>query len=83
MLILRTICEGTNTFNAIKKNLATISSRTLSERLKEMEDFGMIKREIVSEKPLKIEYNLTDKARSLKPHLEKIGDWAIQWEKRN
>jgi len=80
MLVLRTICEGIQTFNAIKKELRTISSRTLSERLKELESFNMIQRKIVSEKPLKIEYHLTEKALSLKPHLKKIDEWARQWE---
>lgn len=83
MLILKTIYEGTSTFNAIKKKLATISSRTLSERLKELEDFQMVKRQIISEKPLKMEYQLTEKAKSLKPYLEKIGEWAIKWESKS
>ncbi|MGE3278440.1 MAG: winged helix-turn-helix transcriptional regulator [Candidatus Altimarinota bacterium] len=82
MLVLRTICDGTQTFNAIKRELRTISSRTLSERLKELENFNMIQRTIVSEKPLKIEYELTEKALSLKPHLKKIDDWARDWESR-
>jgi len=79
MLVLHSICEGTNTFNAIKKYLGTISSRTLSERLKELESYEMVERKIVSEKPLKIEYHLTEKAISFKPYLEKISDWAKKW----
>jgi DNA-binding HxlR family transcriptional regulator len=80
MLVLHTICEGTTTFNAIKKHLGTISSRTLSERLKELEESKMLERKIVSEKPLKIEYRLTQKTISLKPYLENIGEWAKKWD---
>ena len=80
LLILHSLQNGLNTFNAIKRDLGSISSRTLSERLKDLEAMAFIERKIVSEQPLKIEYIATQKAISFNQHLREIGDWAKEWD---
>lgn len=48
-------------FNELKGKLAGISSRTLSERLKELEQQGIVKRQLFDERPVRVEYSLTKK----------------------
>jgi DNA-binding HxlR family transcriptional regulator len=53
--------EGSMRFNDIKRNLHGISSRTLSNKLRLLEDEGFVERRTVSERPMVTEYALTDK----------------------
>lgn len=80
LLILNALCNNITTFNAIKNELHGISSRTLSERLKELEEFHFVERKIISEKPIKIQYQVTEKARAFEPVLQHIAEWAKEWK---
>lgn len=74
-------CGGANSFNEIKRSLGTISSRTLSDRLKELERRGMLERVVVSDRPLKVEYRLTEKANDFhRVVLNSALDWTGRWE---
>lgn len=77
--IIREIYLWNNNFNAIKKELWNISSKTLSERLKELQESGFIERNIVSEQPIKIEYHLTKKWKCFSIQIDKLNDWANKW----
>ena len=57
-------CEKAG-FNYIKKALSPITSKILSSRLKALEETALLKKEVVVEKPLKVEYRLTRKGRRL------------------
>ena len=52
----------------------------MSERLKDLEQKGIIKREVIPETPVIIEYSLTEKGYSLKPVLKEIEKWSQAWE---
>lgn len=80
LLVIHALNNGQNTFNAMKRELGSISSRTLSERLKDLEMMKFVERKIVSEQPLKIEYQLTPRAQSFETHLSNIGNWAKEWD---
>ena len=54
-------------FNEFLNSMEGISTKTLSVRLKEMEDAGLITRNIIEKRPLKIEYSLTEKGKALAP----------------
>ncbi|MCD9437182.1 winged helix-turn-helix transcriptional regulator, partial [Klebsiella pneumoniae] len=56
-----------------------LSGRVLSERLKELEAAGIVKREVFAETPVRIEYSLTDMGRSLAPVFEEIAKWSSEW----
>ncbi|MGS0972091.1 MAG: winged helix-turn-helix transcriptional regulator [Candidatus Izemoplasmataceae bacterium] len=58
-----------------------LSSKVLSERLKDLEKEGIIMRNVYPETPVRIEYTLTDKGRTLKASLESIHQWADEWIK--
>ena len=60
VLIIREILRGSTQFNRFMENIEGISPKVLTERLRELEKLGILKRRIVSEYPIRIEYNLTD-----------------------
>lgn len=79
MSIIREIYLWNTSFNKIKKELWNISSKTLSERLKELQDFWFVERNIVSNQPIKIEYKLTKKWTSFSKEVENLNTWAKWW----
>jgi DNA-binding HxlR family transcriptional regulator len=66
-------------FNEMAEQLAVVSDRMLSERLKELEAEGVIERRVYPEMPVRVEYRLTEKGRALQPVVEAIGDWSHRW----
>jgi DNA-binding HxlR family transcriptional regulator len=57
---------GKTRFNELLDSVEEINSKTLSLRLREMEHDGLIMRHVYSEMPLRVEYELTDKAKNLR-----------------
>lgn len=53
-----------------------VSGRMLSERLKDLENEGIVKREVFPETPIRIEYSLTKKGRALEPIMKDIETWS-------
>jgi DNA-binding HxlR family transcriptional regulator len=51
----------------------------LSERLRSLESEGLLTRRVIPESPVRVEYELTDKGRSLERALQEIGSWAERW----
>lgn len=78
MLILCVLAENAVTrFNEIGKAIPDISPKVLTEALKSLEADGLISRMVFAEIPPRVEYSLTDKGRSLMPHLEGLIEWAL------
>jgi DNA-binding HxlR family transcriptional regulator len=63
VLIIRELLMGHTQFNRFIENIEGITPKVLTERLRELEHLGMIKRRIVSDYPVRIEYSLTDVGR--------------------
>lgn len=76
VLILRDLLEGTKRFNELLGSLDGISPKTLSERLKELEESSVIHREVFPEIPPRVEYSLTEKGKSLNGILEAMMEWG-------
>lgn len=66
-------------FNELLDSVEEINSKTLSLRLREMERDGLIKRHVYPEMPLRVEYELTGKARNLRPILEQMGEFSTRY----
>ena len=49
------------------------------ERLRELEEEGILSRKVIPESPVRVEYALTKKGRALEPTLAALGTWAQQW----
>jgi len=78
-LIIRELFTGPKRFGKLQTSLF-VSPRTLSTRLKELENEGVIKRKIYSEIPPHVEYSLTDKGKTLRPIFEAMEDWGSNWD---
>lgn len=78
-LIVFSLLEKPRKFSEIEQFINGISGRMLTERLKELETEGIIKKEILSTTPIKIEYSLTRKGIDLTETYSKISDWADKW----
>ncbi|MEX1028507.1 MAG: winged helix-turn-helix transcriptional regulator [Paenibacillaceae bacterium] len=78
-LIVFRLLNGPLRFSEIDSALPNLSGKVLSERLKELEIEGLIRRDVYPEMPVRIEYSITDKGRALTPLFEDIGKWATDW----
>ena len=77
LFILYTLAEmKTVRFNELQRQLKTISFKTLSATLKELEADDLVHREQYTQIPPKVEYSLTEKGRSLIPILDQLCDWG-------
>src|SRR5918994_7386821 len=63
----------------LRAAIPDISDRMLSERLRELEAAGIVVRTVLPDPPVRVEYDLTEKGRALKPALHAIGEWAERW----
>lgn len=67
--------EGKARFNDIRRALA-VNPVSLSQRLSELEEAGVVSRREFNETPPRVEYALTAKGRELVPLIDKLGEWA-------
>jgi DNA-binding HxlR family transcriptional regulator len=78
VLIIREILRGNARFNRFMENITGISPKVLTERLRELEQFGIIKRRIVSDYPIRVEYSLTDLGRGFEPVLLSAASFSMK-----
>lgn len=76
MMILHNLFEGKNRFGQLQRELKTISPKTLSQRLDELESTGILRKKIFTEVPLHVEYYLTAKGLSLKKVFLDLESWG-------
>ena len=77
--ILRALMNGLSRFSDLTEAIPGLSDRMLSERLKELEAEGIVERSVIPERPVRIEYHLTEKGRALDTVIATISDWAAEW----
>ncbi|QDO94884.1 helix-turn-helix transcriptional regulator [Formosa sediminum] len=76
-VILYHLIKGPLRYNALRKEMPTVTERTLSLQLKTLEEDGIISRKVYTSKPpLKVEYALTDFGKTLIPIIQSIADWG-------
>jgi DNA-binding HxlR family transcriptional regulator len=71
-LLVHDLSEGPRRFSELEHSCAGISPRTLSERLRALEDEGLVERRSYSESPPRVEYELTEKGTALLPIIEEM-----------
>jgi DNA-binding HxlR family transcriptional regulator len=79
LLIVRDLAEGRARFCELERSLRGISPRTLSIRLRALEEEGVVERQTFPEVPPRVEYALTDKGRALVPIIEDMRTWGTKW----
>ncbi len=77
--IIRTLMDGPRRFSEILDGVPGLHDRLLSERLKELENEGLVARRVYPETPVRIEYELTDKGRDLERLVAEVHRWADRW----
>lgn len=83
LLIIRELilADGPLRYNELARSLKKISSRTLSKKLKNMANYGIIKKTIIDDSPIKVEYSLTEKGKELYKVTQPMADWSTKWHK--
>ncbi|WP_209701981.1 winged helix-turn-helix transcriptional regulator [Clostridium algifaecis] len=80
VLILRDLIDGTKRFGELKKSLGSISQKVLTQKLRAMEEDGLVVRKAYAEIPPRVEYSLTELGLSLKPILDSMWDWGMEYK---
>jgi len=78
-LILRDLAKGSCRFGALQRSLVGISPKTLSERLKRLEESNVVARTCFAEVPPRVEYALTEKGHALLPIIEEMRVYGSAW----
>ena len=81
VLIIRELLTGTKRFNELKRSINNISQKVLTSNLRNLEENGLIERTVYAEVPPRVEYSLTETGLSLKPILDAMWDWGINYKK--
>src|SRR5258708_39287970 len=79
LLLVRDLAEGRTRFCELERSLAGISPRTLSLRLRALEEEGIVERHTYPEVPPRVEYSLTDKGQALLPIIEDMRSYGSRW----
>ena len=79
ILVIRDLAEGCSRFCELERSLAGISPRTLSLRLRALEEHGIVARKTYPEVPPRVEYELTAKGRALLPLIEDMRRYGREW----
>ena len=77
--IIQTLLQGKTRYALIKAAIPDITDRMLSERLRSLEAEDLVTRWVIADTPVRVEYELTEKGRSLESALHEISDWANRW----
>ena len=83
VLILRDLMPGTKRLGERKKSIGSVSQKVLTAQLRDMEDKGLVHREVYAEVPPRVEYSLTALGRSLKPILSAMENWGEDYKAKN
>src|SRR5438045_8709508 len=77
--VIQLLLNGPARYAELRDSIPDITDRMLSERLRELEDEGIVSRRVIPEIPIRVEYALTAKGRALEPALQALGAWADKW----
>ena len=80
LLILLSLIPGKRRTSELQKNIHGISPKMLSQSLKKLMDYDMVKRKIYPQVPPKVEYSLTEFGESTIPVLSKLFYWSAEWQ---
>ncbi len=79
VLVIRDLLRGTRRFGELRRSLAGISPKTLTDRLHALVDAGLVRRVMYAEIPPRVEYSLTARGRDLEPVIEALAAWGNRY----
>lgn len=77
--IIRSMLAGASRYSEIVAAVPGLSDRLLSERLKELENEGIVARSVTPSTPVRIDYTLTEKGLALASVVREVASWAERW----
>ena len=79
--IVSALGEGPHRFGELGRAVPGLSDRLLSQRLRELEDAGVVERSVEPGTPVKVSYSLTEKGADLGPAMSELRAWARRWKR--
>lgn len=77
--VVKALMPAPARFNQLLTGIPGVSDRVLTERLRELENEGLVERLVDPGPPVRVSYRLTTRGKALEPVLVAIGDWAESW----
>jgi DNA-binding HxlR family transcriptional regulator len=78
--IVCSLTNGPMRFGELRKAVPGLSDRLLSQRLRELEDEGLVEREVEAGTPVRVTYSLTEIGDELTPAIGELREWARRWK---
>lgn len=79
--VISALTEGPQRFAELTRAVPGISDRLLSQRLRELEEEGLVEREVEAGTPVRVTYSLTEKGAELGPAIGELKLWARRWSR--
>ena len=77
-LVIYHLLGGTMRFNELSRALGTVTQRSLTKQLRELESDGLISRQVYAEVPPRVEYSLTEKGEKALPIIRALSQWGFE-----
>lgn len=77
--IVFVLLQGRERFAGLRSAIPEMTDRMLSERLRELESEGLVDRTVASERPIRVEYSLTERGRALAEAVSALAEWSHEW----
>jgi DNA-binding HxlR family transcriptional regulator len=81
-VVLFHLCSGKKRFNELRRLMPDLTPRMLTLQLRELERDGVVRREIFSQIPPKVEYSLTPVGQALEPALQQMREWGERYARK-
>jgi len=78
LLIVEALREGPRRFTEIERSLGAANPKMVTARLRELEAAGVVSRAVYAEVPPRVEYELTDRGRELRPAIDALRRWGTR-----
>jgi DNA-binding HxlR family transcriptional regulator len=78
-LIVQLLLKRPHRYSELVTELEVVTEGMLSQRLKELEQAGVLERRVIDEQPVRVEYHLTEKGRALSRVISGLERWAEEW----
>lgn len=82
LIIIKNLMDGTKRFGELKQQIGDITQKVLTENLKILEKHGLLVREVYAQIPPRVDYTLTTVGESLKPIIDALVDWAMDYKSK-